>query len=69
MLFDNILNWHNHIEKICAKISQQLGLLQRIKFCIPNVTLRYWSDVCSGATCHKGNGISNGKNDYLSPFF
>ncbi len=31
--------------------------------------LRYCSDVCSGATCHKGNEISSGKHDYLSPFF
>ncbi len=25
---------------MCAKISQRLGLLQKIMFCIPNVTLR-----------------------------
>ncbi len=31
--------------------------------------LRYYSDVCSGATCHKVNEISSGRNDYLSPFF
>ncbi len=40
MIFEKNLNWQNHIDKMCAKISQQLGLLQRIKFCIPNLTLR-----------------------------
>ncbi len=40
MIFDKNLNWHNQSDKMCAKISQRLGLLQRIKFCIPNVTLR-----------------------------
>ncbi len=50
--------------------------------CYIIVLLRYCSDVCSGATCHKGNEMSSGKNtchkgnempsgknDYLSPFF
>ncbi len=40
MIFDKNLNWDNHINKMCAKISQRLGLLQRIKFCIPNLTLK-----------------------------
>ncbi len=40
MIFNKNLNWHNHIDNICAKISQRLGLLQKIMFCIPNVTLR-----------------------------
>ncbi len=40
MIFDKNLNWHNHIDKMCAKISQWLELLQRITFCILNVTLR-----------------------------
>ncbi len=40
MIFDKNLNWHDHIDKMCATISQRFGLLQRIKFCIPNVTLR-----------------------------
>ncbi len=31
------------------------------------VNLRYCSDVCSDATCHTGNEISSGRNDYLSP--
>ncbi len=40
MIFDKKnLNWHNHIKKMCTKISQRLGLLQRIRFCIPNLTL------------------------------
>ncbi len=30
--------------------------------------LRYCSDIYNGATCLKGNAISSGKNDYLSPF-
>ncbi len=33
------------------------------------VRLMYCSDVCSGTTCHKGNEISSGRNDYWSPFF
>ncbi len=31
--------------------------------------LRYCSDVCIGATCHTGNEISSGRNDYLFPSF
>ncbi len=31
------------------------------------INLRYCSDVCSGTTCHKGNEISSGRNDYLPP--
>ncbi len=31
--------------------------------------LRYCSDVCSGATCHKCNKISSCRNEYLSTFF
>ncbi len=40
MIFDKNLNWHNYIDKMCAKMSQRLGLLQRIKFCMQNVILR-----------------------------
>ncbi len=39
IIFNKNLNWHNHIDKMCAKFSQRLGLLQRTKFCMPNVTL------------------------------
>ncbi len=39
-IFDKHLNRHNHIDKMCAKISQRPGLLKRIMFCLPNVTLR-----------------------------
>ncbi len=34
------------------------------KLAIKLSNLRYCSDVCSGTTCHKGNEISSGRNDY-----
>ncbi len=37
----------------------------RVRFWKEKVALRYCSDVCSGATCHKGNEISSGRNEYL----
>ncbi len=40
IIFNKNLNWHKHIDKMFAKISQRLGLLERIRFSIPNVTSR-----------------------------
>ena len=40
MFFDKNLNWHYHIDKLCSKVSQRTGLLRRIKYCLPNETLK-----------------------------
>ena len=40
MYFDKNLNWHFHIDKMCSKISQRTGLLKRVKYFVPNQTLK-----------------------------
>ncbi len=47
-----------YLQKICHTAWQLKGL-----------SWRYCSDMCSHPTYHKGNEISSGKNDYLSPLF
>ncbi len=34
------LNCHFHINKMCSKISQRTGLLQKIKYVVPNQTIK-----------------------------
>ena len=37
---DSKLNWTTHINKICTKISQNIGVLNRIKLIVPDFVLR-----------------------------
>ncbi len=36
--FDSTLSWGTHIDKICAKVSQRLGIVRRIRNCLPQQT-------------------------------
>ncbi len=40
MIFDENLNWYKHINKMCAKMLQQLGHLQIIKFLYTKCNLK-----------------------------
>lgn len=40
VMFDPCLTWCNHINKISSSVSKRIGLIRRIKFFLPNSTLR-----------------------------
>ena len=40
LLFNNKLNWHNHIEYLCTKISKAVGVLSQLKYRLPRPVLK-----------------------------
>ena len=62
--FDQNLNWNNHIDMLCKRVSQRLGIFRRIRHFLPfrarmafyNCLILSITDYCCvvwGNTCHK----------------
>ncbi len=66
MFFYKNLNKHFHIDKMCSKISQRTDLLRRIKYVVPNQTLKILYDVLVLPLFDNGNIIySTNEQTYL----
>ena len=41
VIIDNNLKWHEHINKLTKKIASAIGLMKRIRYMVPQMTLHH----------------------------